>query len=220
MAHITDFNYFDPSQELTVTYSNLPHWEQPGATYFITFRTNDSLPTSAMKLWERERDQWLARQTKDHSPASWHDKYKRLNNSQRQIFNREFRHKLESILDDSHGDCILRHPAHATVVADSLHHFDGDRYALGDFIVMPNHAHLLVCFYIGIRLREQCYQWKHFMASAINRIRGVKETIWQTESFDHLVRDLEHFRTFQQYIRTNPSKAGLKENEYHLHTID
>ena len=40
------FHFFDPTQEFSVWYGRLPHWEQPGATYFITFHADDSLPRS------------------------------------------------------------------------------------------------------------------------------------------------------------------------------
>jgi type I restriction enzyme R subunit len=49
-------------------------------------------------------------------------------------------------LDDCHGECLLRDPMNARIVADGLLHFDGKRYDLDTFIIMPNHVHLLVQF--------------------------------------------------------------------------
>ena len=41
------FNLFDPNSDFQIiSGSNLPHWFQPQATYFITFRTADSLTSS------------------------------------------------------------------------------------------------------------------------------------------------------------------------------
>ena len=214
MASITDFDYFDPSQEYTVTYGDLPHWEQVGATQFITFRTADSLPASVVERWKRDRDGWLNKQTKTTTSLPWFEKFKMLSPAKKEQFNRIFRHELELQLDKGRGSCLLRRECFGRIVADSLKHFDGQRYYLGDFIVMPNHVHVLVSFFRDVRLREQCYSWKHFTAGKINKLRGVQGEFWQTESFDHLVRNAENFIGFQKYIRENPVKAGLKEGEF------
>ena len=44
-----DFHFYDPSVPVTVTRGHLPHWDQAGATYFITWRTADSIPKD---VWE------------------------------------------------------------------------------------------------------------------------------------------------------------------------
>lgn len=38
---------------------------------------------------------------------------------------------------------MLEDPANAKIVADALRHFDGERYELASFVVMPNHVHVL-----------------------------------------------------------------------------
>jgi len=220
MATITDFNYFDPTQELTVTYGDMPHWEQAGATYFITFRTADSLPVAVFETWRRERDRWLARQTNDTSDLPWFEKLKQLSNQLQQRFNRIFHFKLEQEFDKCLGECPLAIKEHANIVSNSLTHFDGQRYHLGDFVAMPNHVHVLVCIFKDVRLRKQCYSWKHFMATEINKLRGQRGEFWQAESFDHLVRGLEQFRKFQKYIRENPFKAKLSQDEFLHYSID
>ena len=46
------FELFDPCDEVCIREGgNLPHWYQPGVTYFITFRTADSIPEKVAKLW-------------------------------------------------------------------------------------------------------------------------------------------------------------------------
>ena len=53
------FELFDHKRELRITTGNLPHWFQPGVTYFITFRTEDSIPVEVAELWNYRRDDWL-----------------------------------------------------------------------------------------------------------------------------------------------------------------
>ena len=45
---------FDPKQDYVVRQAQLPHWFQPGVSYFVTFRTADSMPASRLRLWHAE----------------------------------------------------------------------------------------------------------------------------------------------------------------------
>jgi type I restriction enzyme R subunit len=98
-------------------------------------------------------------------------------------------------------------------VAENLHHFDGQRYHLGDFVVMPNHVHLIVCLIGTTDLEAQWYSWKRFTAGRINEILGRRGRFWHEECFDHLVRSPEQFDYFRRYIADNPKAAGLRERE-------
>jgi type I restriction enzyme R subunit len=121
-------------------------------------------------------------------------------------------------LDRGYGACALRNQPAAELVAGALRHFDGDRYHLGDFVVMPNHVHLLVCLLGATEIEAQCQSWKKYSAGQINRLLGRSGRFWQEESFDHLVRSPEHFERLERYIAENPAKAGLPEGEY-LHWV-
>jgi hypothetical protein len=66
-----NFEIFDPQSEVRITCGNLPHWYQPGVTYFITFRTADSIPAGVADLWYRRRNDWLQRHGIDPKHAGW-----------------------------------------------------------------------------------------------------------------------------------------------------
>ena len=53
---------------------------------------------------------------------------------------------VERASDALHGASVLRQRPLAKIVAHSLRHFDGERHAPGDSVVMPNHVHLLAAF--------------------------------------------------------------------------
>ena len=55
------FQPFDPEAEVEISVGDLPHWFQPGAALFVTFRTFDSMPKAALNVWFREQLDWLAR---------------------------------------------------------------------------------------------------------------------------------------------------------------
>ena len=217
MLSIRDFQFFDPDAEYTITVGHLPHWQQPGATYFITYRTLDSISGVAMKRILRERDDWLGRNGIDVQLSNWQEGLRDLSAQHQQTFRRLFATAYENELDRLEGKCLLRQPELAAIVDDSLMKFDGERYRLGAFVVMPNHVHILARVFPNRTMLQQCYSWKHYQAHAINQSMDVSEHFFQKESFDHLVRDDEHFWKFRSYIEDNPKKAKLNEGEYRLY---
>lgn len=228
------FGFFDPTQPYSVTYGELPHWEQEGATYFLTFRTADSLPRSVVELLRRQRDDWLLRHGINPQLPDWQQRLQALPHQAQREFHRTIVTVYEAALDKGLGSCPLRDHKLAKFVADSLLHFDGVAVAeaqrkaeedggaipnrevrchVSDFVVMPNHVHVMVCLLSGVRLPAQCKSWKHFSAVQINRELKQRGEFWQSESFDHLVRDADHFDRFRKYIAENAAKAGLSPNE-------
>jgi len=207
------FELFDRKGELTVREGSLPHWYQPGVTYFVTFRTEDSVPQALLRSWHARRDIWLRRHGLDPTRDDWKSKL-RANPELDDEYHASFTREFMDFLDRGNGDCALRDATLAEIVARGLRHFDGDRYHLGDFVVMPNHVHLLVCLLGLTEIERQCKSWKRFMACEINRALARRGRFWQEESFDHLVRSPEQFEHFQRYIGENPSNAGLRPGEY------
>src|SRR5581483_336002 len=51
------FQAFKPDVDTAKTRGHLPHWEQAGATYFVTFRLADSVPSEVLRDWKIEREQ-------------------------------------------------------------------------------------------------------------------------------------------------------------------
>jgi len=121
---------------------------------------------------------------------------------------------FEEHLDACHGACVLRRRELATIVADSLQKFDGDRYELTDFVVMPNHVHLLAAFRDEEGMLKQCAGWKRYTARMINEAIGASGVFWQEDAFDHLVRGPEQFGHYRRYIANNGRHANLPETDY------
>jgi putative transposase len=205
---------FDPESELLIHEHFRPHWSQAGAIVFITFRTHDSIPREVVERWDRDKQDWLTRNGLANAELHWSKVIPLLENEDRVRFNRQFDRCREDFLDTCRGSCVLKRHALAQIVADSLLHFDGERYRMGDFIVMPNHVHLMAAFGNQELLVKQCDSWLHFTAFKINRQLGQKGKFWQQEPFDHLLRSPEQYEYLRNYIRDNPKKAGLKHGEY------
>jgi REP element-mobilizing transposase RayT len=107
-----------------------------------------------------------------------------------------------------HGACLLRDPRVAELVQRAFWHYDGARYRLLAWVVMPNHVHTLIEVWqtpLGRILKD----WKSYTAKEANKLLGRKGTFWEDDFFDRYIRDEDHYRRAVRYIEDNPVKAGL-----------
>ncbi len=207
------FELFDPGDDFVISRgANLPHWFQPGVTYFITFRTVDSLPATIADQWHAQREDWLRRHGVNPAASNYHELFALLPASIRREYHIKFSGEYLANLDKGWGACVLKRPELSRIVANALQHFDGQRYHLGDFVVMPNHVHVMACLLGATRIEDLTYSWKKFTATQINRVIKTKGRFWQEESFDHLIRSPGQFAAIRRYIAKNPSL--LSEGEF------
>jgi len=214
------FQGFDERRDVRVYYPGiLPHWRQDGCTYFVTYRLADALPESVIREFEYERELWFQHRGIDIT------KYKggavvlkevagRLSKADQQLYARTMATKLHKYLDAGHGSCHLRNPEIRGVVSESLEFFHDRRVWAGDYVVMPNHVHAILRPLPGYKLEDILQSIKSYTASRINKMLGAIGRVWMRESYDHIVRDYEQLEAFQQYVRANPEKARLREDEY------
>ncbi len=191
---------FSPGQLLIRYSAYLPHWEQEGATYSVTFRLADSLPQALLRRWLGERRKLTEKAEADGRPLTAFEK-QRL----RELHSE----RVESYLDAGHGACHLRDDRAAVAVRDAVLHFDGSRCDILAWCVMPNHAHVIVRPRPGHDLPRIVNSWKSYSANQVNRILGRTGTLWQPDSFDHLIRDGSDLERSVAYVIDNPRAAGL-----------
>ena len=79
---------------------------------------------------------------------------------------------------------------------------------------MPNHAHWIVIPCPGWKIEDLCGSVKQYSATHINKLFDRKGKLWQHENFDHIVRNEKELLRIRNYIRDNPTKAGLPSSEY------
>jgi REP element-mobilizing transposase RayT len=196
--------FFDPYEVIRMTRHRLPHWEQPGATYFITFRLGDSVPQSLLRIWREERSEWLAAHPEPHTPELEAEYHLR------------FSDRIDQWLDAGHGSCLLAEPPCQEAVADALRFFDGQRYELLSWVIMPNHVHVCLVFHPDSTLKDILFSWKRRSAGSINRALGTSGPIWMRDYFDRIIRDENHLRNVVRYIRRNPGIAKLSGDRFRL----
>ena len=204
------FELFDRDAEVRITAGHLPHWYQPGVTYFITFRTDDSLPVAVAETWYRRRDEWLQQHGIDPH-ANWTSALKRLPEIQQAQFHRTFSREFMELLDKGHGACVLRRVDVAETVERTLLFDDGRRCRLLAWVIMPNHVHLLVEMW-QTPLNKLLHSWKTLTSKRANALLGRSGQLWQEDYRDRYMRDETHYRKTVRYIENNPVKAGLVQS--------
>jgi REP element-mobilizing transposase RayT len=149
----------------------LPHYDGGSITQFITCRLFDSLPR---KILERFRLELETREVED--------------------IDREVMILIEKFLDSGYGECFLKKPEVAEIVKNSLRKFDGERYKLIAWVIMPNHIHLLIRPLNGWELDKILQSFKSFTAQEANKLLQRNGKFWMREYFDRRIRDNLHLK--------------------------
>jgi putative transposase len=108
----------------------------------------------------------------------------------------------------------LLHPEERGLVADSIRHFDGQRYKLLAYVIMDDHVHVLVLPHEEISLEDILHSWKSFTAKRLRRSWKRSSPIWQDEYFDRIIRDEAELIEKTEYILGNPSKRWPETQDY------
>ena len=100
--------FLDPQTETARSKCRLPHWQQDGRTYFITFRLADSIPAALARDFDFEKRTWL-----NAHPEPWSRLVERE-------FHDRFSARFERMIDEGTGECLLRDLGAAKIVGNAL----------------------------------------------------------------------------------------------------
>ncbi|HEY6565527.1 MAG TPA: hypothetical protein VIY86_13645 [Pirellulaceae bacterium] len=195
---------------------HLPHWDVEGHPCFITACLDGSLSAVGLDRIRQYRGELEARTKPNQmSENEWeHHKHKLLFAL------------VDDLLDHQSPVQHLADERQAEMVQNSFLHFAGERYKLFAFVVMPSHHHWLFLpdeawSLEAVRRSRQpdgrlrtpreiiSHSIQSYTGTMCNRIRGKSGAYWQTETFDHWVRDESELFRIIDYIEQNPVKAGL-----------
>ncbi len=196
--------FLKPASPIEKTLNRVPHWRQDKTWTFLTWRLADSLPASQLRLWAQQRSAFLKQHPFPHDQRT------------AEVYRRQFPQRLEKWLDSGAGSCLLGDRGLGMLVAESILHFDGERYQVHSFIVMPNHVHVLVSPFDGFTVAEIMRSWKGYSARRLNDACGNRGKVWADSYYDRLVRDQKHLQKVVGYIRRNGEKAKLSPRSYLL----
>jgi putative transposase len=208
----------------------LPHFQQPGQAYFLTWILKDAIPPHALKRYTTKL-QFLK------AEIDRFDKGAEVSNLR---FNRGFnpRHplspELEALLKEynllrkkyikAYDDMLavqefglvnLTKPELQQVISEALFFWEGKRIENIAFCVMSNHVHWVFRLTEAdengkpVYLQDIMHSVKRHTANQINKLTGEKGALWQKESFDTTIRDMEHEYNAVRYTLNNPVVAKL-----------
>jgi REP element-mobilizing transposase RayT len=178
----------------------LPHYQPPGAVFFITFRLTGTIPYEVVRQLQSEYQQDIMTAVADS------DKIER-----RKIYFQKYEKWLDTA---THGPAYLGDPKIADIISECLQYWDGKRYQLFAYTVMPNHVHWVLkplekSSSEPFSLAQIMHTVKSYTANQANKILGRTGEFWQHENFDHVIRDPQALDRIIQYVIANPVKAGL-----------
>ena len=188
-------HFFSRFAQADVHTRNLPHWAANSTLIFITYRLADSMPADKLRAWQAERDEWMRLHPEPGDEAATSEYYD------------TFPAKLDEMLDAGYGSCVLGREDCRRIVIENLLHFNGVRYRLHSFVIMPNHVHILMEIERCEDLAKIVHGWKSYTAKKINAVVGGTGSVWQVEYYDRLIRNAEHYTRTLEYIRKNARMA-------------
>jgi REP element-mobilizing transposase RayT len=176
----------------------LPHLKLEGACYFVTFRLTGTLPKEILQQLKAE---WKSLVPSSPNSLTWRQ--------QTGLFE-WYSSRVDKYLDAGHGECWLRRPEIAEIVATALQFHAGLRFENHVWCVMPNHVHSVLRPMGDWSLSRILQGWKGYTAREANRLLNrTGSPFWQVESFDHCIRDQDDWQRCCQYTIMNPVAAGL-----------
>ncbi len=211
----------------------LPHFQQPGQAYFVTWSLKDAIPAKAFKRYSqqleilksqlavaaagaadsdplKEKSRIGIRDTQSKHPglAKIKKKYNALRKKYIKAYN--------DLLDAERNPTVdLSKPENTKIIIDALKFWEGNKLKNFAFCIMPNHVHwafeLLEKDKKGdpVYLQDILYSVKRFSATQINKLEKRTGSLWQKESFDTTIRDEKHLYYVVEYTLNNPVAAGF-----------
>ena len=189
----------------------LPHWDIPGAAYFITACLEGSIPARGLLRLREYEIELSQRPRPDSVPEEdWRERNYKL------LFAR-----TDEFLDSEPAVMHLRDSRLAEQVQKSLYHFAGERYDLIAFVVMASHFHWLFRpakpYEAEVSQRGDgktpreliMHSIASYTANECNKLLGRSGAFGEDESYDHCPRDGGEVVRIVEYIEMNPVKAGL-----------
>jgi REP element-mobilizing transposase RayT len=180
--------------------NRFPHWDAPAATYFVTFSLFDAVPARVYRQIQADGDAQIT-----HIRSTRGD----VTIAERQAITAHVHARTRDFLNRGAGSCFMRDRRIASIVAEAVTHFDQQRYRLLCWCVMPNHVHIV--FDDCRDLRRVVHTWKSFSANAANGLLGRRGAFWNSGYFDRCIRDSNELQRTVEYVRSNPTNAGLKD---------
>ena len=104
---------------------------------------------------------------------------------------------------------LFRNESWAKLFVDTLYHYRGAAYLLHEFVIMPDHIHVLIT---PVTSLEKAIQFiKGGFSYRAKKELGSNMEIWQKSFQDQRIRDAADYDVHRNYIHQNPVRQRLCE---------
>ena len=197
----------------------LPHFQQPGQAYFVTWNLKDAIPPKALIRYTQKLEilksrirgsansdspiegaaisesQFISGESEFAEPTPENEKLRQEYYSVRKKYIKAY----DDLLDADRNPAIdLSKSKNTEIIIQSLRFWEGQKLRCIAFTIMPNHVHWVVELFEldqkgkPVYLQDVLQSVKRFSSNQINKAEDRKGTLWQKESFDTTIRDEKH----------------------------
>ena len=114
----------------------------------------------------------------------------------------------------SQGRALLQSERNARLMIDVLRSYvTAGKFRLHDFVVMPDHLHVLLTVGDGMTVERAMQFIKGGFSYRLKKECGYWGEVWQRGFSETRVEDRQSFMKHRDYIAANPVKAGLVDSQ-------
>lgn len=197
----SDVSGFDSSpwqtRFLGIYTDHLPHWVVECGRYAVTIRCAGKLPVGVQARLEEVRRTLLTIPPRSEAAEE----------QRRSLFR-----ILEAEIDHGRGFAPFRDQVLSEAFLSWLGDYDSDGLRLTDYVLMPNHIHLITDALRVEEAEQFRHIWSNFKGRSarwLNHHLGRTGAFWQRFWYDRWIRGPEELAKWQRYLKANPIKAGL-----------
>jgi len=197
---------------------HLPHFQQSGQAYFVTWCLKDAVPPKALenytlqlKQLSSEIDIAKSNKAEEKIIAELKIEFSRTRKKYMKAFDDLLHLQAKSTVDLSKDE-------NTRILTDALCFWEGKRIENYAICIMSNHIHWVFRTLEKnekgepVYLQDLLQSVKRYSANQINKYENLQGSIWQRESYDTTIRDLLHLHNAINYTIENPVSAGLVKN--------
>lgn len=199
----------------------LPHFQQPGQAYFVTFCLWNAVAKGALTGYNHKLRE-LRLQIEFRKRHQLFDQmFTELNKDYYLTRKRTINAYDDLMAQNTDRSIDLNKTALSVLIAEGLTFWADTKIENYAWCIMPNHVHWVFKTREKdehgkpVYLSDIMESVKKNTARKINRVLGREGHLWQKESFDTTIRDHKHLYRTIEYTLNNPVKAQFT-NDRHL----
>ncbi len=108
-----------------------------------------------------------------------------------------------------HQNLFQRTETADLLLSTILRYRDANEFLVHEFVIMPNHLHLLISVDDGANVGRAMQLIKGGFSHSIGQAGRKLKAVWQPSYYEHGVRDNGDYTRIRNYIRENPVRRAL-----------